>query len=215
VVPRSVPHAVANLSDEPVRFITVVTPSGIEDSSEPNATTWHRTALTNRSIPPRSARSPVLSRGRSWDHRSLKHITWHSTDGKARAQLPPQACSRRTSSIAIAIRVFALVARISINLASHRACARLFYSLERKVLWLAPEQIADRGEPDVAELVSGYKRLFLETQFNGGDDADRKVIVVVITDLPADRAQVVFDDVLQHLAVPSYAGRRRLSGAGV
>jgi len=87
--------------------------------------------------------------------------------------------------------------------------------LERKVLWLAPEQIADRGEPDVAELVSGYKRLCLETQFNGGDDADRKVIVVVITDLPADRAQVVFDDVLQHLAVPSYAGRRRLSGAGV
>jgi hypothetical protein len=31
------------------------------------------------------------------------------------------------------------------------------------------------------------------------------VIVVVFTDLPADRAQGVFDDVLQHLAVPSYA----------
>lgn len=29
--PRAVPHAVANLSDEPVRFLTVVTPSGIED----------------------------------------------------------------------------------------------------------------------------------------------------------------------------------------
>ena len=28
-------------------------------------------------------------------------------------------------------------------------------SLERNVLWLAPEQIADRGEPDVVELVSG------------------------------------------------------------
>jgi len=78
-------------------------------------------------------------------------------------------------------------------------------SLERKVLWLAPEQIADRGEPDVIELVSGYKRLFLETQPIGGDDADYKVIVVVFTDLPADRAQGVFDDVLQHLAVPSYA----------
>jgi hypothetical protein len=78
-------------------------------------------------------------------------------------------------------------------------------SLERKVLWLAPEQIADRGEPDVIELVSGYKRLFLETQPTGGDDADYKVIVVVFTDLPADRAQGVFDDVLQHLAVPSYA----------
>jgi Domain of unknown function (DUF6875) len=78
-------------------------------------------------------------------------------------------------------------------------------SLERKVLWLAPEQIADRGEPDVIELVSGYKRLFLETQPTGGADADYKVIVVVFTDLPADRAQGVFDDALQRLAVPSYA----------
>jgi hypothetical protein len=78
--------------------------------------------------------------------------------------------------------------------------------LERKVLWLAPEQIADRGEPDAVELVSGYKRLFLETQpTGGGDDAGYKVIVVVFTDLPADRAQAVFDDVLQHLAVRSYA----------
>jgi hypothetical protein len=78
-------------------------------------------------------------------------------------------------------------------------------SLERKVLWLASEQIADRGEPDVVELVGGYKRLFLETQPTGGNDADYKVIVVVFTDLPADRAQGVFDDVLHHLAVPSYA----------
>jgi hypothetical protein len=30
-------------------------------------------------------------------------------------------------------------------------------SLERKVLWLAPEQIADRGEPDIVELVSGNR----------------------------------------------------------
>ena len=29
--PRGVPHAVANLSHAPVRFVTVVTPSGIED----------------------------------------------------------------------------------------------------------------------------------------------------------------------------------------
>ena len=78
-------------------------------------------------------------------------------------------------------------------------------SLERKVLWLAPEQIVSRGEPDVVELVSGYQRLFLETQPTGGGDAVYKVIVVVFTDLPADRAQGIFDDVLQHLAVPSYA----------
>jgi hypothetical protein len=78
-------------------------------------------------------------------------------------------------------------------------------SLERKVLWLAPEHVADRGGPDVIELVSGYKRLFLETQPTGGDDADYKVIVVVFTGLPADRARGVFDDVLQRLAIPSYA----------
>ena len=77
-------------------------------------------------------------------------------------------------------------------------------SLERKVLWLAPEQIADRGEPDVAELVSSYKRLFLETPPTGGDDAVYKVIVVVFTDLSADRAKGLFGDVLHHLAVPSY-----------
>ena len=78
-------------------------------------------------------------------------------------------------------------------------------SLERKVLWLAPERIADRDEPDVIELVNGYKRLFLETEPTGGDDADYKVIVVVFTNLQADRAQGIFDDVLQQLAVPSYA----------
>jgi len=78
-------------------------------------------------------------------------------------------------------------------------------SLERNVLWLAPERIADPGEPDVVELISGYKRLFREIQPIGGEDADYKVIVVVFTNLPADRAQGVFDDVVQHLAVPSYA----------
>jgi hypothetical protein len=78
-------------------------------------------------------------------------------------------------------------------------------SLERKVLWLAPEQVAQRDRPDVVELISGYRRLFLETQPTDGDDAIYKVILVVFTDLPADRAQGVFDDVLRHLAVSSYA----------
>jgi len=53
--------------------------------------------------------------------------------------------------------------------------------------------------------MSGYKRLFLKTPPTDGDDADYKVIVVVFTDLPADRAQGVFGDVLQHRDVPSYA----------
>jgi hypothetical protein len=77
-------------------------------------------------------------------------------------------------------------------------------SLERKTLWLAPEQIGDRDVPDVVELMSGYKRLLLDTRPAEGDDVIYNVIVVVFTDLPADRAQGVFDDVLEHLAVPSY-----------
>ena len=77
-------------------------------------------------------------------------------------------------------------------------------SLERKTLWLAPAQTADRSAPDVVELINGYKSLFLETQPDG-DDAIYKVIVVVFTDLSADRAQGIFDEVLEHLAVPSYA----------
>jgi hypothetical protein len=78
-------------------------------------------------------------------------------------------------------------------------------ALERKTLWLAPEQITDRDAPAVVELMSGYQRLFLDAQPTDGDDAKYKVIVVVFTDLSADRAQGVFDDVLEQLAVPSYA----------
>jgi Domain of unknown function (DUF6875) len=77
-------------------------------------------------------------------------------------------------------------------------------SLERKTLWLAPEQIADRDVPEVVELMSGYKRLLLDTRPTEGDDVIYNVIVVVFTDLSADRADGVFDDVLKHLAVPSY-----------
>ena len=77
-------------------------------------------------------------------------------------------------------------------------------SLERKTLWLAPEPIADRDVPAVVELMSGYKRLLLDTRPAAGDDVIYNVIVVVFSDLPADRAQGVFDEVLQQLAVPSY-----------
>jgi hypothetical protein len=78
-------------------------------------------------------------------------------------------------------------------------------------LWLAPEQIADRSAPAVVELMSGYTRRFVNAQPTDGDDARYKVIVIVFTDLSADRAQGVFDDVLQDLAVPSYQARLSLS----
>ena len=78
-------------------------------------------------------------------------------------------------------------------------------SLERKALWLAPERIAHRDVSDVVELLNGYKRLFQDAEPTAGEDAIYKVIVVVFTDLPADRAQEVFDGVLEQVAVPSYA----------
>ena len=77
-------------------------------------------------------------------------------------------------------------------------------SLEGKTLWLVPEHIADRGVPHVVELINGYKSVLLEADSTGGHDANYNVIVVVFTDLSPDRAQAVFDDVLQQVAVPSY-----------
>jgi hypothetical protein len=77
-------------------------------------------------------------------------------------------------------------------------------SLERKTLWLAPERIADRDVPEVVELMGGYKSLLLDIRPTD-DDVVYNVIVVVFSDLSADRAQGVFDEVLRQLAVPSYA----------
>ena len=85
-------------------------------------------------------------------------------------------------------------------------------ALDHRTLWLAPEQIADRDASDVVELVNGYKNLFLNTEPIDGDNAVSKVVVVVFTDLPAERAQSVFDDVVEHLAVRSYADFGNLFG---
>jgi Domain of unknown function (DUF6875) len=83
-------------------------------------------------------------------------------------------------------------------------CPFVPVSLERKALWLAPEQVADRDVPEVVELMSGYRRLLLDTRPTEGDDVIYSVIVVVFTDLSADRAQGVFAEVRQHLGLPSY-----------
>ena len=75
---------------------------------------------------------------------------------------------------------------------------------ERQTLWLAPEQIADRSVQAVVQRINEYKKLFLHAQPMDGDDANSKAIVVVFTDLSADRAKDFFSAVLQHLGVPSY-----------
>ena len=75
---------------------------------------------------------------------------------------------------------------------------------ERQTLWLAPAAIADRSVHDVVQLINEYKTLFLHAQPLDGDDAHSKAIVVVFTDVSADRAKEIFGDVLPHLGVPSY-----------
>jgi hypothetical protein len=84
-------------------------------------------------------------------------------------------------------------------------CPFLPWSVDQKTLWLAPEHIGNQTAPDATQLMTEYKRLLLGAQPSEGDDADYNVIAVVFTDLPAARAQGVFDDVQQQLAVPSYA----------
>ena len=78
-------------------------------------------------------------------------------------------------------------------------------ALERKTLWLASEQIADRTALEVVSLVEGYKKQFLNAKPIDGDDVNYKAMVVVFTDLLADRAKGVFDEILKRIAVRSYA----------
>jgi Domain of unknown function (DUF6875) len=73
-----------------------------------------------------------------------------------------------------------------------------------KTYVVKPHEDLGRAGP-VCPFLSGYQRLFLDAQPTDGDDAGYRVIVIVFTDLSADRARVLFDEVLQHLALPSYA----------
>ncbi len=91
-------------------------------------------------------------------------------------------------------------------------CPYVPRSLEGETLWLAAERIANRSAPEMVELVSGYQRLLLDAQPTEGDDAGYRLIVIVFPDLPAERAQGVFDEVLKELAAPSYVDHRILFG---
>lgn len=79
-------------------------------------------------------------------------------------------------------------------------------ALERKTLWLAPEQLTNRSVRDFVQLVSDYKQLLLRAQPVNGDEVTYKAIVVVFTDLSADRVGEHMDDVrMQQLKRSSYA----------
>jgi hypothetical protein len=78
-------------------------------------------------------------------------------------------------------------------------------SLERQELWLAPEPLANKTVADLVQLVNDYKALLLRAQ-PIGDDAIYKAILVVFTDVSADRANDDFNDVhMQDLNQPAYA----------
>jgi hypothetical protein len=77
-------------------------------------------------------------------------------------------------------------------------------SLKRRTLFFAPEKIADLDVPGAVELMDDYKRLFLATPPTDGDDAIYKTIIVVFTNIPAERAADLFNDVLGQLAGPAY-----------
>lgn len=101
------------------------------------------------------------------------------------------------------IRTFVLKPRAEIGRPGP-VCPYLPVSVERHELWLAAEHVGDGDVSDVVEVVNGYKRRLLDAGTDPGDDANLRVIVVVFTDLPAERASSVFDGVMRQIAVPSY-----------
>jgi len=85
-------------------------------------------------------------------------------------------------------------------------CPFVLGACERETLWLAPERIGERSVSDVVQLMNGYKRLLLRSQPIEGDDTSYKAVVVVFTDLSADRAKEYMDDrQMQDLKRLSYA----------
>jgi len=106
------------------------------------------------------------------------------------------------------------VARPHEDLVGHAGsvCPFVPGSLERKTLWLAAENIADRELSEVVELMSDYKQVLLDTPGAEADDVVYNVLVVVFTDLPSARAEEVFNEVLKELAVPSYVEHGILFG---
>jgi hypothetical protein len=78
-------------------------------------------------------------------------------------------------------------------------------SLERQALWLAPEHIANQSGADLVQLVNDYKALLLRAEPREAD-AIYKSILVVFTDVSAERADDDLNDVhVQDLNQPAYA----------
>ncbi|SCG80145.1 hypothetical protein GA0070609_6274 [Micromonospora echinaurantiaca] len=85
-------------------------------------------------------------------------------------------------------------------------CPFVGRAMERNTLWLAPERIADRGVAEVVQLVNDHSGRLLRAEPVQGDDIAFKAIVVVFTDVSADRANDILSDAqMAQLLKPSYA----------
>lgn len=84
-------------------------------------------------------------------------------------------------------------------------CPFMPTSVERRRMWLAPENIADGAAAHVIHVMDSYKRRLLDLGSRNDGDTNYDVVTVVFTDLPAERAPSLFDEVLGEIAVPSYA----------
>jgi hypothetical protein len=79
--------------------------------------------------------------------------------------------SDREALRAVADWIQSFVVRPNENLGrAGPVCPFVPESLDRQVLWLAPEHVADGGAQDVVQLMNGYKSLFLGTKPT--EDAD-------------------------------------------
>ncbi|MET8833583.1 DUF6875 domain-containing protein [Micromonospora sp. NPDC004540] len=84
-------------------------------------------------------------------------------------------------------------------------CPFVGRAMERNTLWLAPERVADRGVADVVQLVNDYKGRLLRADPVQGEAIAFKAIVVVFTDVSADRANDILGDAqVAQLLKPSY-----------
>ena len=76
-------------------------------------------------------------------------------------------------------------------------------SIERQVLWLAAEHLADGGVPRLVELLEDCKGKLLELAPADGAGANVGVIVLVLPDVSPEQAPALFGGALAQLAVPS------------
>ena len=83
-------------------------------------------------------------------------------------------------------------------------CPFVPQAIQRKTLWLPSEHVAGGSVAEVVQFVNGYKTQLLKQPIHDAG-VNYNSIVIVFTDLSADRRKGLFDDVLKQLAVRSYA----------